>query len=210
MTLVPEAIEHYAAEHAPPESAVMQTLVRETYAATKIPEMQVGRVEGGLLRLLVRMVNARRVLEIGTFTGYSALAMAEGLPDDGECITCDMDPEATAMARKYWAQSPHGKKITLKLAPALDTINTLTGPFDLVFLDADKVSYITYWEACVPKIRQGGLLVADNVLREGNVLHPKNPSDEAIIAFNSHVAHDSRVEAVLLTVRDGITLAWKR
>lgn len=210
LTLVPQEIESYAAEHAPPESAVMQALVRETYAATKIPAMQVGRVEGGFLRLLVRMINARRVLEIGTFTGYSALAMAEGLPDDGELITCDMDPEATAMARKYWAQSPHGKKITLKLAPALDTINTLNGPFDLVFLDADKVSYIKYWEACLPKVCHGGLFVADNVLREGKVLDPKDAGDRAIIAFNSHVANDPRVEAVLLTVRDGITIAWKR
>lgn len=208
--MVPEAIERYAAEQCPPESPLLRELVAETYATTAIPEMQVGQLEGSLLRMLVRMIGARRVLEIGTFTGYSALVMAEGLPEDGELITCDIDPEATAIAKRYFDRSPYGKRITLKLGPALDTINTLTCHFDLVFIDADKVNYEKYWERCVPKVRTGGLLVADNTLREGRVLDPQDAGDRAIVAFNAHVHRDPRVEAVLLTVRDGITIARRR
>lgn len=210
LTIVPEAIERYAEEHSAPESPIFRELAKETYATTDCPQMQVGHIEGAFLRLLVRMVGARQVLELGTFTGYSALAMAEGLPDDGKIITCDIDRAAAKMAQRYWAQSPHRKKIELRLGPALETVETLDGPFDLVFLDADKKNYINYWEACVPKVRQGGLLIADNVLWSGRVLDPQEPDDRALVQFNQHVAEDDRVEAVMLTVRDGITLAWKR
>lgn len=210
MTLTPQAIEEYAAAHSAPESELLAKLARETYAKTKEPQMQVGAVEGGLLKLLAKLIRARRVLEIGTFTGYSTLCLAEGMVEEGELITCDIDAEATTIAQKYWKKSPHGKKITLKLQPALTTLQTLPGPFDLIFIDADKENYVRYWEVCVPNVRAGGLLVADNVLWSGRVLNPKDSSDFGIVQFNEHVRKDPRVEAILCTIRDGITLAWKR
>jgi caffeoyl-CoA O-methyltransferase len=136
--------------------------------------------------------------------------MAEGLGDDGQLITCEIDSRSAAMAREYWAQSPHGGKITLALGNALETLETLEGPFDLVFIDADKQSYVAYWEACVPLVRSGGLILVDNVLWSGRVLDPKEPDDHALVAFNRHVREDSRVETVMLTIRDGITMACKR
>jgi caffeoyl-CoA O-methyltransferase len=172
--------------------------------------MLVGPVQGMFLTLIARSTGARNVLEIGTFTGYSALRLAEGLPDDGEVITCDIDPDTTEIARRHWAQSPHGRKIKLVLAPALDTIESFPGPFDLVFIDADKGNYINYWEACIPKVRSGGLILADNVLWSGRVLDPKEEDDHALVAFNKHVVNDTRADVVMLTVRDGITLACKR
>ncbi len=209
-SIVNPEIESYAARHSSPEPALLKQLVRATWARTEIPQMQVGHLEGSVLRLLMRIARAKRVLEIGTFTGYSALAMAEGLPPDGHLITCDIDPDATAIAQAYWAKSPHGKKIELRLGPATDTVRRLTGSFDAVFIDADKENYLRYWELCLPKVRTGGLLLTDNTLWSGRVLHPKDSSDRAIVAFNRHVAADKRVEAVLLTIRDGLTLAVKK
>jgi caffeoyl-CoA O-methyltransferase len=210
LTLVPDAIEAYAADHSDPVPPLLDELREETYAKMSSPQMQVGRVEGAFLKMLVRLASARRILEIGMFTGYSALSMAEGLPDDGELITCDIDPKAEEMARRYFARSPHGKKIHVRMGPALETVKTLTGPFDLVFIDADKESYVRYYDAVLPLLRQGGLLVADNTLWSGRVLEPQAESDRAIVAFNDRVAKDARVERVLLSVRDGMTLALKR
>jgi caffeoyl-CoA O-methyltransferase len=210
VSFVPENIEAYASAHSTPEPGVFSELASATRAKTTQPQMMVGHIEGLLLKLLVRMAGAKRVLEIGTFTGYSALALAEGLPDDGVVVTCDVDPQATAIARSFWEQSPHGRKITLKLAPALDTIATLDGPLDLVFIDADKKNYIRYWEACLPKVRSGGALLADNVLWSGRVLEPKDPDDHALAAFNQHVLRDPRVELVMLPIRDGVTIAVKK
>ena len=208
--IVAEAIETYAAAHSSPQPALLAELAAETRATMKSPQMMVGHSEGLLLKFLVRLMGARRVLEIGTFTGYSSLCLAEGLPADGHLVTCDVDPDATAIARRYWARSPHGARITLELRPALETIATLAAPFDLVFIDADKKNYIRYWEACVPIVRAGGALLADNVLWSGKVLAPQDDDDHAIVAFNQHVAHDLRVEQVVLPVRDGITVAVKR
>ena len=210
LTLVPHAIEKYAAKHTARESGLFRALVRETYASTAIPWMQVGLLEGGFLRLLVRIAGARRVLEIGAFTGYSSLAMAEGLPKNGRLTTLDIDPAATSIARKHWVRSPHGSKITLKLGPALQTLKGLKGPFDFAFIDADKENYLNYWNAILPKMRRGGLIAVDNVLWSGRVLNPKDKTDRAIVAFNKRAAADRRVETVLLTVRDGILLAYKK
>lgn len=208
--IVPEAIEAYIEQHTSERTPVFHDLARETRERMQMHTMQVGKVEGGFLKMLAQITRARRVLEVGTFTGYSALCFAEGLPSDGKVITCDIDPNATEMARRYWSQSPHGTKIDLKLGPALDTIRSLDGPFDIVFLDADKENYINYWEACLPKVPQGGLLAADNVLWSGRVLNPRDKLDFAIDHFNKHVVRDSRVECVMLSIRDGITLARKK
>src|SRR5262252_7712337 len=209
LTLVSEPVDKYAEEHTEAVAALFDELRDETYRTMDIPQMQVGRIEGTFLRMLVRLVRARRVLELGMFTGYSALMMAEGLPDDGELITCDVDPKAEAMAKRYSAQSPHGKKIHIRVGPALETIKTLKGPIDMVFIDADKENYPKYYDAVLPLLRKGGLLVADNVLWSGRVLDPKEETDRAIVEFNDKVAKDSRVEKVLLTVRDGMMLAVK-
>lgn len=210
ISFIPEDIQAYADAHSSPEATLYQELAAETRAATTQPQMMVGHGEGLLLKLLVRMTSARRVLEIGTFTGYSALAMAEGLPDGGEIVTCDIDPKATAIATKYWNRSPHRKKIVLRLGPALDTIAGLTGAIDLVFIDADKTNYTRYWDACLPKVRAGGVILADNVLWSGEVLAPKEADALALAAFNEHIARDPRVEHVMLPIRDGITVAVKR
>ncbi len=208
--IVNPELEAYAARQSSPESALFKNLARATRAKTDLPQMQVGHLEGSFLRLLMKIARAKRVLEIGTFTGYSALAMAEGLPPGGRIITCDINPDTTRIAREYWAQSPHGKKIELRLGPAAQTIQRLKGPFDAVFIDADKENYIRYWQLCVPKVRKGGILLADNTLWSGRVLHPEESSDKAIAAFNRRVAADKRVDIVLLTVRDGLTLAVKK
>jgi caffeoyl-CoA O-methyltransferase len=210
LTLVPEAIEAYARAHTEPPSPLLEALTRETYQTMSAPQMQVGPLEGAFLRLLVELISARRILEVGTFTGYSALCMAQALREDGELITCDLDPKAAQMARRYFAQSPHGAKIDLRMGPALETLATLSGPFDLVFLDADKESYSAYFDAALPLLRPGGLMVADNTLWGGRVLDPQRESDCAIVAFNDKVLADGRVQTVQLTVRDGMTLMRKR
>jgi len=208
--LIPEPLESYAASRSTSPSALFSELEKITREKTRYPQMQVGPVEGRFLQMLVLLSKARRILEIGTFTGYSALAMAEGLPEDGELVTLDLDPEATALAREFWKKSPHGQKIHLVLGPAVESLAALEGMFDLVFIDADKGNYSRYWELCVPRVHPGGLIVADNVLWSGKVLDPQEDSDRAIAAFNDLVARDPRVETVMLTIRDGMTLARKR
>jgi caffeoyl-CoA O-methyltransferase len=213
LTIIPEALARYVEAHSSPEPALLQALRDETHASLRFPQMQVGRVEGALLRMLVQLTGARRVLEVGTYSGYSALAMASGLPDDGTLVTCDIDPVATAVARRYFEQSPYGHKIELRLGAAIETIRELAGKgdrFDLVFLDADKPGYLDYYEAALPMLPAGGLVIADNTLWSGRVLDPQDDSDHAIVRFNAHVAADARVDHVLLSVRDGVMLARKR
>lgn len=210
MNLVSEAIEQYVLGHSHVPGEWLQKLECKTREAMAMPQMLVGPLEGAFLRMLVQLTNAKRVLEIGTFTGYSALAMAEGLPPDGQLITCDIDREATALAREFWLRSPHGHKIQLKLGKALDSLAKLPGKFDLVFIDADKENYLAYWEWAVPRVPSNGLIVVDNVLWSGRVLNPQEPTDHAIHLFNEKVMQDRRVEIVMLPVRDGVTLARKK
>ncbi len=210
LEITPKSIEAYASAHTTPEKELHEALVRATHEKTALPQMQTGHVEGTFLKLLVTAMHAKRVLEIGTFTGYSALRMAEGLPQGGQLITCDVDEKATTIAREFWKQSHHGKKIILKVGPALETIKKLKGLFDFVFIDADKENYIHYWNACIPKVRQHGLILVDNVLWSGRVLDPKEASDKAIAEFNEAAVNDKRVNLVMLTIRDGITLAVKK
>jgi len=213
LSLVPEAIEHYVSAHSSPESPLFAELRARTHAELSMPQMQVGHVEGALLRLLVGISGAKRVLEIGTFSGYSALSMAEALPADGQLVTCDIDPVATTLAREFFAKSPHGAKIDLRLAPALDTVAQLARDqrhFDLVFIDADKVNYPAYYAACWDLLVEGGLFVADNMLWSGKVVSPTTPEDHAIARLGDIIHADARVDHVLLSVRDGIMIARKR
>ena len=213
MTIVEEKIEQFAHDHSTPESELFLRLRDETFASMKSPEMQVGRIEGGFLKMLVRLAGARRVLEIGMFTGYSALMMAEGLPDDGHLITCDIDPKAEAIASRYFAESPHGRKIEIRIGPALETIKSLTGPLDMVFIDADKGNYTNYYEACLPLLRSGGLIVADNVLWSGKVGQPADKADsetKAILEFNRLLYTSAEFMTSIIPLRDGVAVAWKQ
>jgi caffeoyl-CoA O-methyltransferase len=209
--IVDEAVEGYAEAQTTPDGELFERLAEETRAKTTAPQMMVGRIEGQFLATLVALKHARRVLEFGTFTGYSSISMASALPDDGELITCDVDPEATAIARRYMDESGQGHKIDIRLGPALETVQTLEGPFDVVFIDADKPNYKNYYEASLPLMADDGLLIADNVLWSGRVVEPDgDESTVAIKEFNDYVAADERVVSVMLTVRDGMTLVRKR
>ena len=211
LTLVPEAIEEYAARHTTPLDPLLDELIATTQQQMGPSALMLsGQVEGTLLQILVASLGARQVLEIGTFTGFSALIMAAALPDDGRLITCDVDPTATAIARAFFARSPHGHKIELRLGPALETVKSLAGPFDFVFIDADKENNWNYYEAALPLLAPNGLIAVDNVLRSGRILDPRDANDRATAAFNERVHADPRVTNVLLTIRDGVMLIRRR
>lgn len=209
--LLSRELEDYVFSHTKPPHDLFEELRDVTYATMQSPGMQVGRVEGALLRTLVAISGAKRILEIGTFTGYSALSMAEALPPGGRLVTCDIDPAAVSIAQRFFAKSPHGGKIIVQLGDALEYVESLPEQeeLDLVFLDADKSRYVAYYEAVLPHVRQGGLIVADNTLWSGRVLNPESEDDKGIAAFNDHVTRDSRVDNVLLAVRDGVMLVRK-
>ncbi|MFC0600886.1 O-methyltransferase [Streptomyces palmae] len=204
----------YVLANNPPLDPVQRELVDTTHA--QLPDaagMQSAQEQGPLLAFLVRLIGARTVLEVGTFTGFSALSMAQALPADGTLIACDISEEWTAYGREAWAKAGVADRIDLRIAPALDTLRALPAEphLDLVYLDADKQNYIAYWDELVPRLRPGGLLVADNVLFSGQVVNPEATGAAAAIKeFNRHVAADPRTEAVMLTVADGLTLARRR
>ena len=209
--IVEPPVEAYAEAHSTPNGELFARLAEETRARTSAPQMMVGLLEGQFLALLVRLSGARRILELGTFTGYSSISMAAALPDDGRVITCDVDPEATAIARRYMDESGHGHKIEIRLGPALETIASLEGPFDVVFVDADKENYVAYYEATLPLLADDGVMIVDNTLWSGRVADASNEdaSTRAIRALNERVQEDPRVVNVLLTVRDGMNLIRK-
>jgi caffeoyl-CoA O-methyltransferase len=206
--IVEPTVEEYAEAHSTPNGELFERLAAETREKTTAPQMMVGRIEGQFLATLVRLAGARQILELGTFTGYSSISMASALPPDGRVITCDVDPETTAIARRYMDESGHGEKIEIRLGPARETVETLDGPFDLVFIDADKENYVNYYEATLPKLADDGLMVVDNTLWSGRVADPENQEEttNAIRALNERVRDDSRVVNLLLTVRDGMNL----
>jgi len=209
--IIDERVEAYAEEHTSDDGELFRRLEAETREKTTAPQMMVGRIEGRFLEFLVRLIRARRVLELGTFTGYSSLSMARGLPEDGRVITCDVNEETTAIARRYAEEAGLADKIEYRVGPGVETIEQLEGPFDLVFIDADKPNYLNYYEAVLPKLTDDGLVVADNMLWSGRVVEDADDeSTRAIKEFNDHVRNDPRVEAVLLTVRDGMLLVRKR
>ncbi|MQY18118.1 O-methyltransferase [Nocardia macrotermitis] len=195
-----------------PLTTVQQRLIEETAALGGPAEMQIPPEQGVLLTLLARLLNARTAIEVGTFTGYSTLALAEGVGVEGEVITCDISEQWSEIADRAWQEAGVDQRIRRLIGAASETIATLPeDPFaDLVFIDADKVGYIGYWELLVPRVRPGGLLIADNVLYAGEAVSPDATGNAAAIReFNDHVLADPRVESVLLPVADGITLARK-
>jgi caffeoyl-CoA O-methyltransferase len=211
LDLVAAPIGDYALAHTTAPSALLQELLATTEAEMgQRARMLSGPIEGRLLQMLAMAMDARRVLEVGMFTGFSTLMLAAGMAEDGELITCEMDPKAIAFAQSFFARSPFGHKITIREGPALDTLRTLSGPFDLAFIDADKPNYINYYEAILPLLRKGGIIVADNVLRGGGVLNPQTDNERAMAAFNERVQNDRTVRNVTLTVRDGIMLIRPR
>lgn len=208
-TLLDEALELYALEHTQPPPPLLERLEKVTHESTSASQMLTGRTEGQFLRLLVTLLAARRVLEIGMFTGYSALMMASALPDDGELHTCEIDPEVEAIARRFFAESPDGGKIHVHMGPALQTVTGLEGPFDFAFVDADKENYPNYYEPVLERLRPGGVVAFDNVLWSGKVLNPQDAETRAIHELNERVHRDPRVDHVLATIRDGILIARK-
>lgn len=210
--IVSPEIERYCLAHSSGSSALLKEVEDYTRANVPAAQMLIGPLQAVLLKLLVHMTAPRRILEIGTFTGYSALAMAEALPEDGSILTCENNPKHAEIAQHFFVRSLYGGRIRLALGPALETIAALPPEpaFELVFIDADKENYINYYEAVLPRLRAGGLIIADNVLWYGQVLAPKDASDKAIVAFNRHVTHDGRVEKVMLPLRDGVYVIRKR
>ena len=202
MDLVDPRIEAYAERLTSPHEPLLAELSAETSAVLGQTAMLTGPVAGRFLETLVWFGRPQRVLEIGTFSGHSALAMAAALPGGGRIDACELNPDRAAFAQGWFDRSPHGAKITLHVGPALDTIAQLEGSFDLVFIDADKPGYVGYYEAVLPRLSERGLIVADNTLEGGEVLD----GSATIIAFNEHVAADPRSVQVLLSVRDGLTL----
>jgi caffeoyl-CoA O-methyltransferase len=204
--LVPAEIEAYAQAHSRPESEVRRALREETERTMESAQMVVGPLEGAFLQMMAQLVGATRVLEIGMFTGYSALCFAEALPADGTVVTCEIDEHSAAMGRRYFGCSQHGRKITVRMGPALETMRTLTGPFDLIFIDADKPNYLNYYRRALDLLAPQGVILIDNVLWSGEVLKQPSPdtSTAAIQELNRTIAADPRVTAVLVTIRDGV------
>ena len=215
-SLLPEAVERYVTQDIARETEIQKKLRAET-ARLSEAGMQIGADQGALLALLVRTIGARMAIEIGTFTGYSALAVAAALPAEGRLVCCDINEEWTAIARRYWKEAGVADRIELRLAPASETLAALrsergSGAFDFAFIDADKSSYDAYYEACLDLIRQGGLIALDNMLWSGDVADPDvhDADTDALRALNARIRDDRRVDACLLTVGDGVMVARKR
>lgn len=215
--LVPDDVQDYLLEHTAPVDDVQRSLIEATAALDGFALMQIAPDQGALLTLLTRLVGARRAIEVGTFTGYSSLSIARGLPEDGLLVCCDVSEEWTSIARTHWARAGVEDRIDLRIAPALDTLAALSAgsaddAFDLAFIDADKGNYTAYVDAIVPRLRAGGLLLIDNVLWGGAVVNPAATDDDtvAIRACNDHVAAHPDLESLILPFGDGLTVARKR
>ena len=204
---VPEDVEAYAERYTSAGWEGFGRLAEETRATQSAPQMMVGDVEGTFLSFLVTMTGAERIVEVGTFTGWSSIAMARALPPGGSIVTCDINEETSAIARRYAEEAGVADRIEYRLGPAVETLATLDGPFDLAFIDADKPGYVDYYEATLPKMSPRGVIAADNTLFG---LDGDGDNAKAIARFNEHVLHDDRVEAVLLPFREGVTLIRRR
>jgi caffeoyl-CoA O-methyltransferase len=207
MDIVNPLVEAYAEAHTTAQRELLSRLAEETRETLRSPQMLTGTVEGRFLELLVFGLRARRVLEIGTYSGYGTLSMAAGLPPDGRIDTCEIDETHAEVARRYIAEAGYEDRIIVHVGPALDTIARLDGEFDFVFIDADKVNYVNYYEAVLPRLVPRGLIAADNTLWSGRVIEEDDDETaRAVREFNDRVAGDARVVAVVLTIRDGVTL----
>lgn len=211
MDMAAKNAEIYAAGHTSPMSPLLEEIENYTLNNTDYPSMLTGRVEGRFLQLIVSLSAARDIIDIGTFTGYSALAMAEALAPNGKILTIEHNPENADIAQGYFDRSPHGQKINLQQGEAIDILKTLPdGAADLVFIDADKTNYLAYYHESMRLLREGGLVIADNALWYGRVFDPKDEDSEAMAKFNEEVNTDIRAERLFLTIRDGIYLIRKR
>lgn len=210
--LVSAEIEAYATAHSMRESEICRALRAETHRQMDCPQMLVGPLEGAFLKLLTQIVRATHVLEIGMFTGYSALCFAEALPSEGTVTTCEIDETSAVVARRYFGRSPHGRKITIHMGPALETMHVLKRQYDLIFIDADKQNYLNYYHRAKELLSADGAIVIDNVLWDGDVLLNPPPDERtaAIQELNRAVASDPDVSAVLLTIRDGVFLIRRK
>ncbi|MGH9127261.1 MAG: O-methyltransferase [Acidimicrobiales bacterium] len=206
----------YLVAHSSQLDELSRRLIAETKALGDVSGMQISPDEGAFLTLVARVSKAANAVEVGTFTGYSAMCIARGLRDDGHLLCCDVSQEWTRIAGRYWAEAGLADKIELRLAPAAETLQALPKEpiFDLAFIDADKGGYPTYWDEIVPRVRSGGVILIDNVLQRNRVADPEDAGDSdqvrAMRAFNDKVVADPRVEVAMLPIRDGVTMAVKR
>ncbi|MEM9823473.1 MAG: class I SAM-dependent methyltransferase [Bacteroidota bacterium] len=208
MNFINEAIDQYAAKYSQMPNLLLRQLRAETNAKTDLPVMLSSPTSGNFLRLLVMMTNPSLVVEIGTFTGFATLCMAEALGDNGRIMTCEINPSHIAIAKKYFQRSPFGNKIELREQAALETLRSIKEPVDFFFIDADKLNYINYYEEAMNLLKPGGIIVVDNCLWDGKVLNPKDEETKVIHALNQRIQEDNRVDHVILTVKDG--LHWVR
>lgn len=210
MEITPLEIQAYCEAHTSAESSLLKSINRDTHAHVLMPRMLSGQLQGRLLALISQMIRPEKILEIGTYTGYSALCLSEGLTQTGKLITIDINEELETRVRKYFEQSAFNQQIDFRIGNALEIIPTLPDDFDLVFIDADKINYGRYYDLVMGKVKVGGFVLADNVLWSGKILAPNPDKDtRAILEFNKKVAQDDRVENVLLPVRDGIMMIRK-
>jgi predicted O-methyltransferase YrrM len=212
MHFISPDLELYAEQHTSPESPLLSKIHRETYAEVLMPRMLSGHLQGRLLTFFCAMIKPKHILEIGTFTGYATLAMAEGMPDDAHITTIDINEELQDRVQGYFNQSEYKDRIHYKIGAALEVIPTLTENFDLVFIDADKKNNLNYYRLVFDKVNKGGFIIIDNVLWSGKVVEPKTKTDkdlDAIMELNDYIAQDSRVMNILLPIRDGLMLVQK-
>ena len=210
MHFISPELEDYIEQHSEKEPALLAALNKETYQKILLPRMLSGHFQGRVLSLLAKLIRPVNILEIGTYTGYSALCLCEGMQDNGQLHTIDIKEELVDFQRKHFDRSPWGKQIFQHLGSAIDIIPTLDIKFDLVFIDADKENYLNYWELIVPKMNKGGIILSDNVLWSGKVLEPLQKNDtstQVLLEYNALLKNDLRVETVLLPIRDGLTVS---
>ena len=208
-----DVLENYILEHSDEEGALLSALNRDANVNLLRPRMLSGHLQGRILKMFCRMIQPKKILEIGTYTGYATLCMAEGIQEDGEIISIEINDEMEDFIEKYRQRSPHKNKIKICYGDAIRIVPTLQGPFDLVFIDADERLYSEYFDSVFPKVRQGGIILADNTLWDGKVIEDPIPTDKqtlGIMNFNDKIKRDNRIEKVILPLRDGLTLIWKK
>jgi caffeoyl-CoA O-methyltransferase len=213
MDFIPEDIQQYVEAHSDVENELLSKISRKTHTQVMMPRMLSGHLQGRVLSMLTHMIRPQKVLEIGTYTGYSALCMAEGMPNDGQLITLDINEELEEMVSAFFQSSSFAGIIDYRIGNAMELIPTIAGPFDMIFIDADKKNYFNYYNLVFDKVRPGGFIIADNVLWSGKVVQKEKKIDkdtQAILDFNRWVHEDDRVENVLFPIRDGLMVVRKK